>query len=98
MAVAIWAETRHTEFQDKTFHFCSEKCHTKFKADLRFYASGRAIGRKKANRAKVQYTYPTHPKDNPPYAGELSDACHVARSDAANDELSHQPAGFVRRT
>ncbi|MFD1194739.1 YHS domain-containing protein [Seohaeicola saemankumensis] len=33
MTVAVTPEGRHAEFGGKTFHFCSEKCQTKFKAD-----------------------------------------------------------------
>ena len=35
MTVAIGPETRHAEFQDKTFHFCSEKCQTLGRTPLR---------------------------------------------------------------
>ena len=58
--VAVKPDTRHAEFQDETFHFCSEKCPTKFKADPWFYASGRAAGRKTAASANVQYICPMH--------------------------------------
>jgi Cu+-exporting ATPase len=44
MTVQVGSETRHAAFQDKTFHFCSEGCQTRFKADPWFYASGRAAG------------------------------------------------------
>ena len=33
MKVAVRPDGRHAEFGDKTFHFCSEKCQTKFKRD-----------------------------------------------------------------
>ncbi len=62
MTVAIGPETRHAEFQDKTFHFCSEKCQTTFKDDPWFYASGRASEHKKAAPANAQYTCPMHPE------------------------------------
>ncbi|WMS45240.1 heavy metal translocating P-type ATPase (plasmid) [Acuticoccus sp. MNP-M23] len=62
MTVAVGPDTRHAEFQDKTFHFCSEKCQTKFKDDPWFYASGHAAGHKKAAPANVQYTCPMHPE------------------------------------
>ena len=42
MTVAVKPDTRHAEFRGETFHFCSEKCLTKFEADPWFYASGRA--------------------------------------------------------
>ena len=62
MTVAVASETRHAEFEGKTFHFCSEKCQTKFKTDPWHYASGRTTGKKKAAPADVQYTCPMHPE------------------------------------
>lgn len=59
MTVAVKPDGRHAEFEGETFHFCSEKCQTKFKADPWFYASGRAAGQKKAAPANVQYTCPS---------------------------------------
>ena len=56
MTVTVTPATRAATFDEKTFHFCSEKCQTKFKGDPWFYASGRAVGRKKAAPANVQYT------------------------------------------
>lgn len=47
MTVAIASGSRHAEFQDKSCHFCSEKCQTKFKGDPWFDATGRAAGREK---------------------------------------------------
>lgn len=54
MTVAIKPDGRRADFKDETFHFCSEKCQTKFKADPWFYASGRAAGQTKAAPANVQ--------------------------------------------
>jgi len=62
MTVAVKPDTRHAEFQGETFHFCSEKCLTKFEVDPWFYASGRAAGRKKAVPTKAQFTCPMHPE------------------------------------
>ncbi len=58
MTVSLKADTRTESFGPENFHFCSEKCQTKFKADPWFYASGRAAGRKKAAPANAQYTLP----------------------------------------
>ena len=62
MTVAVKTDGRYAAFQGETFHFCSDKCQTKFKADPWFYASGRAAGQKKAAPANVQYTCPMHPE------------------------------------
>jgi len=53
MTVSLKPDTRTGSFGAETFHFCSEKCQTKFKADPWFYASGRATGRTKAAPANV---------------------------------------------
>jgi P-type Cu+ transporter len=62
MTVEAEPDTRHAEFQRETFHFCSEKCQTKFKSDPWFYVSGRAEGQKEAASANAQYTCPMHPE------------------------------------
>lgn len=97
MTIAIGPETRHAEFQDKTFHFCSAKCQTKFKGDPWFYASGRSAGSKKATPADVEYTCPMHPEivRNTPGACPI---CGMALepmvpSDAPSEELTD----FTRR-
>jgi len=97
MTVAIGPDTRHTEFQDKTFHFCSEKCQTKFEGDPWFYAEGRAAGRKEAAPANAQFTCPMHPeiiRDAPgacPICGMVLEP--VVPSDEPSDELTD----FTRR-
>lgn len=40
--VKVKLDTRTESFGNKHFHFCSERCQTKFKADPWFYASGKA--------------------------------------------------------
>ena len=55
MAVAIKPDARRAAFQGETFHFCSEKCQTKFKADPWFHAWGRAADHNKAAPTNVQY-------------------------------------------
>lgn len=97
MTVAVKPDGRHAAFQGETFHFCSEKCQTKFKADPWFYASGRAAGQRKAAPANVQYTCPMHPeivRDAPgacPICGMALEP--TVPSDAPSEEL----ADFTRR-
>jgi Cu+-exporting ATPase len=97
MTVAIKPDGRHAEFEQKTFHFCSDKCQTKFKADPWFYASGRAAGRKKAAPANVQYTCPMHPEivRNAPGACPI---CGMALEPMVpSDEPSEELTDFTRR-
>jgi P-type Cu+ transporter len=97
MTVAVKPDGRHAEFQHETFHFCSEKCQTKFKADPWFYASGHAAGQKKAAPANVQYTCPMHPeiiRDAPgacPICGMALEP--MLPTDAPSEELTD----FTRR-
>jgi len=97
MTVAVKPDGRHAAFQGETFHFCSEKCQTKFKADPWFYASGRAAGQRKAAPANVQYTCPMHPEIVRAAPGACP-ICGMALepmvpSDAPSEEL----ADFTRR-
>jgi Cu+-exporting ATPase len=62
MTVTVMPDTRTETFGDKHFHFCSEKCQTKFKADPWFYASGKAPAKGHAVAAATQYTCPMHPE------------------------------------
>ena len=97
MTVAAKPDGRHAEFQGETFHFCSEKCQTKFKADPWFYASGRAAGQKKATPANVQYTCPMHPE----IVRDAPGACPICgmalEPMVPSDEPSHELTDFTRR-
>jgi len=62
MTVVVGPDMRQAMYKDKTFHFCSKNCQTKFEGDPWFYASGRAAKHTKAAPADVQYTCPMHPE------------------------------------
>ena len=97
MTVTLKAETRTAAFGGADFHFCSEKCRTKFKADPWFYASGKAPAKGHAVAAAAQYTCPMHPQilqDRPgncPICGMALEP--VVASAAPSPEL----ADFTRR-
>jgi Cu+-exporting ATPase len=97
MTVQIGPDTRHAEFQDKTFHFCSEKCQIKFKADPWFYASGRAEGREKVAPANVQYTCPMHPEIIRDAPGPCPICGMALEPVVPTDEPSHELTDFTRR-
>ena len=97
MTVAMGAETRHADFQNKTYHFCSEKCETKFNADPWFYATGRAAGRKKAAPADVQYTCPMHPEIIRDAPGPCPICGMALEPVMPTDEPSHELTDFTRR-
>lgn len=97
MTVNIGADTRHADFQGKTYHFCSEKCQTKFKADPAAYTSGHAAEAKKPAPANAQYTCPMHPEiiRDAPGACPL---CGMALEPVVpTDEPSHELTDFTRR-
>ncbi len=97
MTVTVKPDTRAEPFGGKVFHFCSEKCQTKFKADPWFYASGKAPAKGHAVVVAAQYTCPMHPEilrdapGNCPICGMTLEP--VVASDAPSPEL----ADFTRR-
>jgi Cu+-exporting ATPase len=97
MTVAVKRDGRHAAFQGETFHFCSEKCQTKFRADPWFYASGRAAGRVKAAPTNVQYTCPMHPE----IVRDAPGACPICgmalEPMLPSDEPSEELTDFTRR-
>ncbi|SDD88561.1 heavy metal translocating P-type ATPase [Ruegeria marina] len=97
MTVAIKPDGRHAEFHGETFHFCSEKCQTKFKADPWFYASGRASGQKKAAPANVQYTCPMHPEIVRDAPGSCPICGMALEPMVPTDEPSEELTDFTRR-
>jgi len=97
MTVAVKPGGRHAEFKGETFHFCSEKCQTKFKADPWFYASGRAAGQKKAAPANVQYTCPMHPEIFRDAPGACPICGMALEPMLPSDEPSEELTDFTRR-
>jgi P-type Cu+ transporter len=97
MTVAVKPDGRHAAFQGETFHFCSEKCQSKFKADPWFYASGRAAGQKKAAPANVQYTCPMHPEIVRDAPGSCPICGMALEPMMPSDEPSEELTDFTRR-
>ncbi len=62
MSVDPGPNTPTESYDGNTFHFCSEKCHERFKADPWHYASGRARDHDDAAPPDTQYTCPMHPE------------------------------------
>lgn len=97
MTVTLKADTRTEVFGGADYHFCSDKCQTRFKADPWYYASGKAPQKGHAEVAAAQYTCMMHPQilqDKPgncPICGMTLEP--VVASDAPSPEL----ADFTRR-
>jgi P-type Cu+ transporter len=97
MTVVIKPDTRHADFGDKTFHFCSGKCETKFNADPWFYASGRAEGRVKSAPVNTQYTCPMHPEIVRDAPGPCPICGMALEPMLPSDEPSEELTDFTRR-
>ncbi|TGD65291.1 heavy metal translocating P-type ATPase [Tabrizicola sp. WMC-M-20] len=97
MTVSLKRETRTESFGAEAFHFCSENCQAKFKADPWFYASGRAAGRKKAAPANVQYTCPMHPEIIRDAPGACPICGMALEPMVPSDEPSEELTDFTRR-
>ena len=97
MTVAVKPDGRYAAFQGETFHFCSQKCETKFEADPWFYASGRAAGRKKAAPANTQYTCPMHPEIVRDEPGACPICGMALEPMLPSDEPSEELTDFTRR-
>ncbi len=97
MRVSIGPATRTESFGGEEFHFCSDKCRTKFQADSWFYASGRAGGRTMAGAAKGQYTCPMHPEIVRDAPGTCPICGMALEPVVPSDEPSAELTDFTRR-
>lgn len=97
MTVKITETSRKHDHQGQTYHFCGEKCRTRFIADPYFYLSGNAKKRGKLAVKGVQYTCPMDPEvisDKPGACPKCGMALEpMTPGDAPNAEL----ADFTRR-
>ena len=97
MTVAVKPDGRHAAFGNETFHFCSEKCQTKFKEDPWFYATGRSAERPKVAPADVQYTCPMHPEIIRDAPGACPICGMALEPMVPTDEPSEELTDFTRR-
>ena len=97
MTVAVKPDGRHAAFGGETFHFCSEKCQTKFKDDPWFYATGRSAERPKVAPADVQYTCPMHPEIIRDAPGACPICGMALEPMVPTDEPSEELTDFTRR-
>jgi Cu+-exporting ATPase len=98
MTIATGPESRHSEFQDKTFHFCSEKCQTKFEGDPWFYATGKSSEQPdKGTPASLEYTCPMHPEIIRDAPGACPICGMALEPMVPSDEPSEELTDFTRR-
>jgi len=97
MTVAVNPDGRHAAFGGETFHFCSDKCQTKFKEDPWFYATGRNAERPKVAAPDVQYTCPMHPEIIRDTPGACPICGMALEPMVPTDEPSEELTDFTRR-
>lgn len=97
MTVKITETSRKHDHKGVTYHFCGEKCRTRFKADPYFFLSGNNKRRGKLAAPGVLYTCPMDPEvisDKPGACPKCGMALEPAMpTDAPNEELKD----FTRR-
>ena len=97
MTVALTDTTRTEAFGGESFHFCSDKCQTKFKSDPWFYASGNARKRGKVVAVGVQYICPMHPQIVRDAPGNCPICGMALEPVVPSGEPSHELKDFTRR-
>lgn len=85
-------------YQGETFHFCSQKCHDRFKADPWFYVSGNAGKVKTKASEGALFTCPMHPEIVQEGPGTCP-KCGMALEPMSgiSDEPNHELVDFTRR-
>ena len=97
MTVTLTPDRRKADFQGATFHFCSEKCQTRFGADPYFYTSGNAKRRGKIVVAGTQYTCPMDPQIIRDAPGNCPICGMTLEPLLPSNEPSPELADFTRR-
>lgn len=97
MTVTLTPDTRTEKLDGNVFHFCSEKCRTKFKADPTSYASGDRGGLHKAAQGNAQYTCPMHPEIIRDAPGACSICGMALEPMEPTDGPNHELVDFTRR-
>ncbi|MES2667803.1 MAG: heavy metal translocating P-type ATPase [Pseudomonadota bacterium] len=97
MTVTLKPGTRTEGFEGTDFHFCSDKCQTKFKADPWFYASGNSAKHGKVAVVAAQYTCPMHPEIIRDAPGACPICGMALEAMLPSDAPSHELTDFTRR-
>ncbi len=97
MVIEVKPDTRRAELSGETFHFCSDICQEKFKADPHFYASGNANKKGEIAQPGVQYTCPMHPEVIRDEPGACPICGMALEPMLPTDEPSEELVDFTRR-
>ncbi|WP_189438691.1 heavy metal translocating P-type ATPase [Pseudovibrio japonicus] len=99
MSVEIGKGKPSLSYQGHDYHFCSTKCHDKFKTDPYFYASGNSKKVAEAEDKSALYTCPMHPEVVQEGPGSCP-KCGMALEPmiaGSEDEPNHELIDFTRR-
>ncbi|APZ51135.1 heavy metal translocating P-type ATPase [Salipiger abyssi] len=97
MTVEVTGDTRTQAFGGETYHFCSEGCEEKFKADPWFYASGNADKAGQQVQPGTQWTCPMHPEIVRDEPGACPICGMALEPMVPTDEPSEELTDFTRR-
>jgi P-type Cu+ transporter len=100
MDVLPKASTPVAEYDNKTFHFCSQKCASKFSLDPVFYVNGGPGRRGSSAVQDAKYTCPMHPEiiqDMPGDCPKCGMALEIMGVPAAADTPNPELVDFTRR-
>ena len=97
MTVEVKGDTRNQDFGGETYHFCSEGCEEKFRADPWFYASGNADKADQQAQPGTQWTCPMHPEIVRDEPGACPICGMALEPMVPSDEPSEELTDFTRR-
>ena len=97
MTVEVKDDTRSEVYSDETYHFCSEKCQTRFTQDPYFYASGNAASAPQQAPSGTQWTCPMHPEIIRDEQGSCPICGMALEPTVPSDEPSEELTDFTRR-
>ncbi|MBW4983518.1 heavy metal translocating P-type ATPase [Mameliella sp. CS4] len=97
MTVEVKDDTRTQDFGGETYHFCSEGCEEKFKADPWLYASGNVDKAGQQAQPGTQWTCPMHPEIVRDEPGACPICGMALEPMVPSDEPSEELTDFTRR-
>ena len=98
MTVKITETSLKHDHKEVTYHFCGEKCRTRFIADPFFFLSGNSKKRGKLAAKNVIYTCPMHPEVNSDKPGSCPKCGMALEPSVPSGAPSEELADFTRRT
>jgi Cu+-exporting ATPase len=97
MTIEVNGSTPQARYGNERFHFCSEKCQSKFEADPYYYGSGNALNAEPVSPAGTQWTCPMHPEILRDEPGSCPICGMALEPMIPTDEPSEELSDFSRR-